>query len=130
MDAWLHVLDAVVELPAHLLREGGGEGLKALVHHPRHHGVPGGQGRHVAFALLREGAALAGGGIGGREEEEEHQEQPRHGEIDGARRGVGRETGRRLMSDPSHASSPRLLPQIFLALGAGGAESCAPEVAA
>lgn len=82
MDAWLHVLDAVVELPAHLLREGGGEGLKALVHHPRHHGVPGGQGRHVAFALLREGAALAGGGIGGREEEEEHQEQPRHGEME------------------------------------------------
>ena len=65
MDAWLHVLDAVVELPAHLLREGGGEGLEAVVHHPHHHRVPGGQGRHGAFVGLRgEGAAArVGGGV-------------------------------------------------------------------
>ena len=66
MDAWLHVLDAVVELPAHLLREGGGEGLEAVVHHPHHHRVPGGQGRHSAFVGLRgEGtAARVDGGVG------------------------------------------------------------------
>jgi len=44
----LHVLDAVVELPAHLLREGGGEGLEAFVHEPGHHRAPSRQGRHVA----------------------------------------------------------------------------------
>ena len=105
MDAWLHVLDAVVELPAHLLREGGGEGLEAVVHHPHHHRVPGGQRRHGAFVGLRgEGAAAArvDGGVGvrcssGREEEEEEEHKERRHGRDGARGerkgGDGRETG-------------------------------------
>ena len=104
MDAWLHVLDAVVELPAHPLREGGGEGLEAVVHHPHHHRVPGGQGRHGAFVGLRgEGAAArVDGGVGvrcssGREEEEEEEHKERRHGRDGARGerkgGDGRETG-------------------------------------
>lgn len=44
----LHVLDAVVELPAHLLRKGGGEGLEPFVHEPCHHRAPSRQGRNVA----------------------------------------------------------------------------------
>lgn len=117
----LHVLDAVVELPAHLLREGGGEGLEALVHHPRHHRAPGGHGCHVAFALRGEGAArVDGGGGGGRSigrEEEEEQKKPRHG--DGARgseqegEAMGGRRGEDSCRTPpsSLASSPRLLAQ-------------------